>query len=295
MMVQHPIDFLRKQFIEPMGLTQDKLCEHLLLGKKTVSELYQHKRGLTVSTAKKLGKLFDFSPQRLLEMQVAYDLENDLSDPVVKPLKLSANTKSLLKLLNTGTSSKAFTALDLVTLFREHQASVDSDLVSALFTKVPLSKVVKYMADMRIGVSHLKHLYMLYTKKLGGKPNRTYERLLADDDKTAILKLCDNGTFFDDPREFEEYLFYRLRLLRHKKPLKDLAMDRKKTQAVRQRALHLYSLTTGTKPELGFQPNPTKLFANSKRPTTDLKADRYGVLGSVDTARFEQFVATGSY
>lgn len=295
MMLQHPIDFLRKQYIEPMGLTQDRLCEHLFLGKKTISELYQHKRGLTVSTAKKFGRLFELDPERLLQMQVAHDLKNDRTEPDIKPFKLPANTKSLLKLLNTGKADDKFTTIDLVKLFREDQALVHNELVYALFTKAPLSKVVKYMADMRIGVSHLRHLYMLYTKKLGGKPNRTYERLLADDDKTAILKLCDNGAFFDDPREFEEYLFYRLRLLRHKKPLKDLAMDRKKTQAVRQRALHLYSLATGTQPKLGFQPNPTRLFENSRRPTTDLKADKYGVLGSIDTARYNQFVTTGDY
>ncbi len=289
------MDFLRKHYIEPAGLTQDKLCEHLFLGKKTVSELYQHKRGLTVSTAKKLGKLFDVSPQRLLEMQAFYDLATDLTEPDIKPLNLPANTKSLLTLLNTDRTGDKYTAADLVKLFRDDQVLMDNDLLYALFTKTPLSKVVKYMADMRIGVSHLKHLYMLYTKKLNGKPNPTYERLLADDDKTAILKLCDNGNFFSDPREFEEYLFYRLRLLRHKKPLKDLSIDGTKPQAVRQRALHLYSLATGAKPKLGFQPNPTMLFANSRRPTTGLKADKYGVLGSIDTARYNQFVTTGGY
>ncbi|MDA3945273.1 MAG: hypothetical protein PF439_01140 [Helicobacteraceae bacterium] len=294
-MVQHPMDFLRKHYIEPAGLTQDTLCDHLFLGKKTVSELYQHKRALTVSTAKKLGKLFEVSPQKLLEIQASYDLANDLTEPDIKPLKLPTNTKSLLTLLNADRSGDKYTTADLVQLFRDDQELMNTKLLYALFTKAPLSKVVKYMADMRIGVSHLKHLYMLYTKREGGKPNLTYERLLADDDKTAILKLCDNGHFFNDPREFEEYLFYRLRLLRHKKPLKDLAMDATKPQAVRQRALYLYSLATGTKPKLGFQPNPTTLFANSKRPTTDLKADKYGVMGSVDTARYNQFVATGGY
>ncbi|WP_373033629.1 HigA family addiction module antitoxin [Sulfurovum sp.] len=293
-MVQHPMDFLRKHYIEPAGLTQDMLCKHLVLGKKTISELYQHKRGLTVSTAKKLGKLFDVSPQKLLEMQVSYDLENDLTEPDIKPLDLPANTKSLLTLLNANRSGDKYTTADLVKLFRDDQEFTNSKLLYALFTKAPLSKVVKYMADMRIGVSHLKHLYRLYVKE-GGKPNLTYERLLADDDKTAIVKLCDNGHFFNDPREFEEYLFYRLRLLRHKKPLKDLAMDATQPQTVRQRALYLYSHASGTKPKLGFQPNPTTLFANSKRPTTDLKADKYGVLGSIDTARYNQFVATGSY
>jgi len=294
-MTQHPMDFLRKYYIEPMGVTQDELCDHLSLGKKTVSELYQQKRGLTVSTAKKFGLLFGINPEKLLQMQVAFELVNDQNVFHIKPLELPANTRSLLKMLNVNRSDEAFTTKDLFELFKEKKTFPNKTLVTILFTKVPLSKVVKYMGDMRIGLSHLKHLYAFYTKKLGGKPNKSYERLLADNDKTAVVKICDNGKYFDDPREFEEYLFYRLRVMRHKKLLKDLSEDTAKSQEVRQRAMYLYSFATGKKVKSNFNPKPTKLYASSRRSTTDLTSNTYGVLGGVDTMRFNQFVNTGSY
>jgi len=47
-----PIDFIKEKYIEPNKITQDKLCEILQIGKKTISELYQKKRGFTIHTAK---------------------------------------------------------------------------------------------------------------------------------------------------------------------------------------------------------------------------------------------------
>jgi plasmid maintenance system antidote protein VapI len=57
-MEKHPMDFLREEFIEPMGVTQNILHENLDMSMKTISELYQHKRSLTVSTAKKFRTIF---------------------------------------------------------------------------------------------------------------------------------------------------------------------------------------------------------------------------------------------
>lgn len=53
-----PIDFIKEKYIEPNSITQDTLCKSLNIGKKTISELYQHKRGFTLHTAKKVCKVF---------------------------------------------------------------------------------------------------------------------------------------------------------------------------------------------------------------------------------------------
>ncbi|WP_113871478.1 helix-turn-helix domain-containing protein [Arcobacter sp. CECT 9188] len=53
-----PIDFIKEKYIEPNKITQDKLCEVLQIGKKTISELYQKKRAFTIHTAKKFAKFF---------------------------------------------------------------------------------------------------------------------------------------------------------------------------------------------------------------------------------------------
>jgi len=72
-----PIDFIKEKYIEPNKITQDKLCEILQIGKKTISELYQKKRGFTIHTAKKFAKFFDLKPEFILLKQMEYDLSLD--------------------------------------------------------------------------------------------------------------------------------------------------------------------------------------------------------------------------
>ncbi len=42
----HPSEILLEEFVKPYGLTQKQLCEHLGVGIKTISELYNKKRGI---------------------------------------------------------------------------------------------------------------------------------------------------------------------------------------------------------------------------------------------------------
>ena len=49
-----PIDFIKEKYIEPNKITQDKLCEILQIGKKTISELYQKKEVLLYIQQKNL-------------------------------------------------------------------------------------------------------------------------------------------------------------------------------------------------------------------------------------------------
>lgn len=70
----HPGVILREEFANPLNLTQSKLSEDLKVGIKTLSELYNEKRGITSLMALKLSEYFGTTPQFWLNLQNAYDL-----------------------------------------------------------------------------------------------------------------------------------------------------------------------------------------------------------------------------
>jgi len=70
----HPGIILREEFALPLNLTQAKLSQDLNVGIKTLSELYNEKRGITSLMALKLAEYFGTTPQFWLNLQNAYDL-----------------------------------------------------------------------------------------------------------------------------------------------------------------------------------------------------------------------------
>jgi addiction module HigA family antidote len=70
----HPGEILLEEFVKPLGLTQKQLCEKLGVGIKTISEIYNKKRGISPVMALKLANLFGNSPQFWMNAQTCYDL-----------------------------------------------------------------------------------------------------------------------------------------------------------------------------------------------------------------------------
>jgi len=70
----HPGIILKEEFALPLNLTQARLSEDLNVGIKTLSELYNEKRGITSLMALKLSEYFGTTPQFWLNLQNAYDL-----------------------------------------------------------------------------------------------------------------------------------------------------------------------------------------------------------------------------
>ena len=89
-----PGEMLREEFLEPMGLTQKQLANDIGVSYQRVNELINNKRGITPSTALRLGKYFGTSPDFWLNLQRANDLyavlkkEQDEIDKI-QPLSLS--------------------------------------------------------------------------------------------------------------------------------------------------------------------------------------------------------------
>ena len=70
----HPGIILKEEFAIPLHLTQAKLSQDLNVGIKTLSELYNEKRGITSLMALKLAEYFGTTPQFWMNLQNAYDL-----------------------------------------------------------------------------------------------------------------------------------------------------------------------------------------------------------------------------
>jgi len=70
----HPGIILKEEFAKPLSLTQAKMANDLGVGIKTLSELYNQKRGISALMALKLAKYFDTTPQFWMNLQDNYDL-----------------------------------------------------------------------------------------------------------------------------------------------------------------------------------------------------------------------------
>ncbi|MDJ0688316.1 MAG: HigA family addiction module antitoxin [Xenococcaceae cyanobacterium MO_188.B32] len=69
-----PGEMLREEFLKPMGLTQQQLADGIGVSYQRINELINGKRGITTSTALRLAKYFDTSPDFWLNMQRANDI-----------------------------------------------------------------------------------------------------------------------------------------------------------------------------------------------------------------------------
>lgn len=94
----HPGEMLRKEFLEPLGMSQKELADRLGVHYPRVNELVNGKRGVTTETALMLASLFGTSPQLWLNLQNTYDLYRSIHDPAteeklaaVRPLDLDGS------------------------------------------------------------------------------------------------------------------------------------------------------------------------------------------------------------
>jgi addiction module HigA family antidote len=184
-----PIDFLKEKYIEPNKITQDKLCEVLQIGKKTISELYQKKRGFTLHTAKKFARFFGLKPEFILMKQVEYDLFLDKEEyAFIKPYnelsqeeKKISTAKWILATINNSISDKRlhYNLDDLYTIFSTATTNIQYQYaITILFKEVSYEDVIKYCEVYNIEKANLKKLYEHYINQYNTKVIPQYEWLL---------------------------------------------------------------------------------------------------------------------
>ena len=83
----HPGSWLRRNFVEPYGLTQADTAERLGVTRVALSNLLNDKSALSPEMAIRFEKAFGVSAKTLLRMQSAYDLAQAQS--VAKAIKVN--------------------------------------------------------------------------------------------------------------------------------------------------------------------------------------------------------------
>jgi addiction module HigA family antidote len=70
----HPGEFLREDFLVPLGLSANALALALRVPVTRVSEIARERRGITADTALRLARYFGTTPDFWMKMQMSYDL-----------------------------------------------------------------------------------------------------------------------------------------------------------------------------------------------------------------------------
>jgi len=68
----HPGEILRKEFLEPMGISAYRLAVDLRVSAPTVNDIVREKRGITPEMAARLARYFGASEQFWLNLQDAF-------------------------------------------------------------------------------------------------------------------------------------------------------------------------------------------------------------------------------
>jgi addiction module HigA family antidote len=71
----HPGEILRADFMDPMGLSMNRLALDLRVPVTRIAEIVHKRRGITANTALRLARYFNTSAGFWLNLQTAYDLE----------------------------------------------------------------------------------------------------------------------------------------------------------------------------------------------------------------------------
>ncbi len=71
----HPGGILRADFMEPMGLSMNRLALDLHVPVTRIAEIVHERRGITPDTALRLARYFKTSPGFWVNLQSAYDLD----------------------------------------------------------------------------------------------------------------------------------------------------------------------------------------------------------------------------
>ena len=89
----HPGEILREDFLEPFGITQNRLATIIGVPPRRINEIVLGKRSITADTALRLAKAFGKSAQFWLNIQDRYELDlaaDKIGDALAKITRLSA-------------------------------------------------------------------------------------------------------------------------------------------------------------------------------------------------------------
>ena len=71
----HPGEILETEFLQPMGLSQNKLAKEIGVPPRRINEIVHGKRAITADTAIRFSKFFGTTAQFWLNLQAHYELD----------------------------------------------------------------------------------------------------------------------------------------------------------------------------------------------------------------------------
>ena len=74
----HPGEILRFEYLEPLGLSQQKLADSIGVTRVRINEIILGKRSITPDTAFRLAKFFDTTPEFWINLQRNIDMWDTL-------------------------------------------------------------------------------------------------------------------------------------------------------------------------------------------------------------------------
>ncbi len=73
----HPGEILQVEYLEPLGVTQQRLAVAIGVPPRRINEIVHGKRGITADTALRLGRFFGTSERFWLNLQSRYEIETE--------------------------------------------------------------------------------------------------------------------------------------------------------------------------------------------------------------------------
>jgi len=88
----HPGEMLLEEFLNPMGLTQREVADAIHVPYQRINDIVNGRRGITPSTALRLAKYFNMSPEFWMNVQLRWDMYFAKQDEIkvletIQPLK----------------------------------------------------------------------------------------------------------------------------------------------------------------------------------------------------------------
>ena len=71
----HPGIILKKDLLDPLGMSINQLAKELRVPANRLSQIIRGRRGITPDTSLRLARYFGFAPAYWLNMQTHYDME----------------------------------------------------------------------------------------------------------------------------------------------------------------------------------------------------------------------------
>ena len=87
----HPGEFLREEYLVPLGISAGALARELRVPRTRIERIVKEEIGVTPDTALRLAKFLNTTPQFWMNFQTAWELANEARDKAgeidqIKPL-----------------------------------------------------------------------------------------------------------------------------------------------------------------------------------------------------------------